>query len=162
MFPAIRGEEYVNVRPQLVGAQETVPRIVGIEELQKDADGISRELVDLVNAQGDMGFPDDVFEREVLGLGEVATLSLVIGDEVSRDRVRRLTCAVDNGIAALAIRPFIVGYLAVTLPPREGFVDHLASSRLADTNATIQEQESRSSMSSASSARESRVGDRRV
>ena len=139
MFPAIRGEEYVNVRPQLVGAQETVPRIVGIEEPQKDADGISRELVDLVNAQGDMGFPDDVFEREVLGLGEVATLSLVIGDEVASDRVRALASAVDNGIAALSIRPFIMGDLPITCAAREGFVNGFASGGFADPNAPVKE-----------------------
>ena len=51
MFPAIRGEENLDVRPQLVGAQETVPRIVGIEEPKEDADCIGRELIDLVDTQ---------------------------------------------------------------------------------------------------------------
>ena len=160
MFPAIRGEEYVNVGAQLVGAQKTMACIVRVEEPQKDADGISRELVDLVNAQGDMGFPDDVFEREVLGLREVATLSLVIGDEVASDRVRALASAVDNGIAALAIRPFIMGDLPITCASGECLVNHLAGRRLADPNAPVKEQESRSGIRSASSARESRVGDR--
>ena len=162
MFPAVGSEENLDVRPQLVGAQETMACIVGIEEPKEDADSISRELVDLVDAQGDVGLPDDVFEREMAGLREIASLSLVIGDEVARDRVRALASAVYNGIAALAIRPFIMGDLPITCAAREGFVDHLASSRLADSNAPIQEQESGSSMSSASSARESRVGDRRV
>jgi len=162
MFPAVGSEEDLDVRPQLVGAQKTMACIVGIEEPKEDADCIGRELIDLVNAQGDMGFPDDVFEWEMAGLREIASLSLVIGDEVASDRIRALASAVDNGIAALAVCPFIVGYLAITCASGECLVNHLAGRRLADPNAPVKEQESRSGIRSASSARESGVGDRRV
>ena len=162
MFPAVGGKEDVDVRPQLVGAQETVPRIVGIEEPKEDADCIGRELVDFVNAQGDMSFPDDVFQREMLGLREVATLSLVVRHEVASDRVRALPRAIDNGVAALTIRPLVVGDLPVTCASGEGLVNHLTRSRLADSNAPIKEQESRGRIRSARSARESGVSYRTV
>ena len=154
MFPAVGSEEDINVGPQLVGAQETVPRIVGIEEPKEDADRIGGELVDLVNAQSDVSLPNDVFEREMLGLREVASLSLMVRHEVASDRVRALARAIHNGISALAIRPLIVGDLPVTGSSGEGFVNHLASSRLADSNAPIKEQEAGGRVSSARSARE--------
>jgi len=160
MFPAVGSEEDLDVRPQLVGAQKTMACIVGIEEPKEDADCIGRELIDLVDTQCNVCIPDDVFEWEMAGLREIASLSLVIGDEVASDRIRALASAVDNGIAALSIRPFIMGDLPITCAAREGFVNGFASGGFADPNAAVKEQEAFSGIRSASSARESRVGDR--